>query len=88
MITEAVLGFFRTIVQGILDALPDWDPPDLTGALDAVAPLFSSLAWANKYVPLVECGALFGLFVVFKVGLYVTNFVVWVLTKAHILGGA
>lgn len=87
MITEAILEFFRTVVQWVIDLMPDWGPPDLVGLLDSMTVMFGYLAWANKYAPLAEVGAIVAALMLYKVTLYVIDFAVWVLTKAHVLGG-
>lgn len=87
MIVEAIWDLLRSAVETVIGWLPDIAPPDLSGMVDAVAPLWGYFGWANKYVPLVEVAAMLALLVAAYAVMFTFKLTVWVLTKAHILGG-
>lgn len=88
MILDALFAIFRAAVEWVLGLFPAWSPPDISGYVSAAGPVFDALGWANHYLPidlafvLVPVGA--GLYV----SIVVFRFSVWVLTKAHVLGGS
>jgi len=88
MILDALFSLFRSAVETVLGWLPVLSPPVLTGMVASMAPLWGYLAWANKYVPLIEAAGLIGVLGLAYVGIFVFKFSVWVLTKAHLLGGS
>lgn len=88
MIVDALFSIFNSVVNTVLGWLPDIAPPDVSGAIESMAPVWAFLGWANKYVPLVEAGAMIGLVAAVYMVMYLIRFTVWVLTKAHILGGS
>lgn len=87
MIVDAIISIAMTVVDTFLSWLPNISPPDLTGPVEAMAPLFAYAGWANKYVPLVEAGAL----VLLVAGVYLTLWLiklsVWIYSKLPIIGG-
>lgn len=87
MITDALFGIFTAIVEALLGLLPDIDPPDLTGMVEALEPMWEYLGWMNKYIPIVEIGGMIVVLVTVQVAMFFVNMTIWVLTKAHILGG-
>lgn len=91
MITDAILSFFLGIARGVLGLLPDIQPPDLVGMVDGIAPLFAPatgyLGWLNKYLPIDQAALALGVVLGSWLVLYGIRLVVWVLTKAHVLGG-
>ena len=87
MIVEAILGAFAWVVNGLVDLLPDVDPPDLSGMVAGLGPIWGMAGWLNKYVPLDQAGIMLGVVVSIWAVLYGIRFSVWFLTKAHVLGG-
>lgn len=88
MITEAVLRFLGTIVMGVLSVLPDPVPPGLVGMVSAISPLWEGLGWLNHYLPLGDAVLWLGVFLVVHLVIYGMDVGVWILTKAHVLGGS
>lgn len=87
MIVDAILEWINDVVEWLLGLLPDWAPPDITGGLSSLGPLWGYLSWANKYVPLVEIAAICATLLTYFIGLYLFRFTVWLLERLHILGG-
>lgn len=77
------LGFL-TVQLGIM---PNPDPPDLTGMVDTIAPVFAHVAWANKYFPLDQAAIILGVLVVAWVPLYGIRVTIWMLVKTGVLKG-
>lgn len=75
-------------VTFVLDLLPSMDPPDFTAGLSSLSSVFSYLGWANQYTPVAEALVLLEALIAVFLGLYLFRAVVWVLTKAHVLGGS
>lgn len=88
MITEAVLRFFGRLVLTVLSVLPDPAPPALAGMVGAVSPVWDGLAWLNNFVPLGDAVLYLGVYLTVVVVSYGLDVAVWVLTKAHVLGGS
>jgi hypothetical protein len=89
VITDAIFTFFATILLWPLTLLPAWDPLDLSGPTAAIASLDvgSWLGWVNQYLPVTQGVVALGLILVVSNATWLTNWVIWLLTKAHILGG-
>lgn len=87
MIVDALLSFFQSIIDGIVGLIPEIEPPDLSGMVAAMAPVFEAVGWLNKYVPVDQAVIALGLMVTWWAVLYAIKFGIWVLTKAHVLGG-
>jgi fermentation-respiration switch protein FrsA (DUF1100 family) len=87
MITDAIFAFFATIASFVVGLLPSMNPPDISSHLSALGPVLTWFGWANQYVPLDQVVIVLGIALGAWVTLNVFNGVVWVLTKAHILGG-
>lgn len=88
MIVEALISLARGIVSTVLSWLPDIDPPNMSGAVAALTPMWSYLGWANKYVPLVEVAAMFTLLATVQMVLYLIQFGQWIASKIRLLGGS
>lgn len=87
MIVDAIVGFVLTLVTGLLSLLPDIAPPDISGAVASLSPVWGYFGWANKYVPLVEVAAMLTLLAGVQLTLYVIHFVQWIAQRAHLFGG-
>lgn len=74
-----------TTIQGVMPVIPA--VPDTSSYQSAAASVFQWAGWANWYVPVDQAVVAFGLVITLWVALYGFRFVVWMLTKAHILGG-
>ncbi len=88
MITEALLGLIMFPFRAALALLPVVDPPDIDGLVSGAAPLWQFGGWLNNFVPLAECVSLLGVLLVAFAAVTAVRAVLYVLTKAHILGGA
>jgi hypothetical protein len=88
MITDAILGFFESIVTSILGLLPDIEAPDLAGMVESIHGFFAYFGWANQYVPLDQIVVMLGIGLGSWFAMYLIRFALWALTKAHILGGS
>jgi hypothetical protein len=91
MVTAALLWLFRTVLDGLDVLLPSWSPPDISGtlatALGSIGDVGEFVGGLNWYFPVRETvEAVVILFAAWTAGLLYRG-VVWVLTKAHILGG-
>lgn len=90
-IVEALFGLFEDAVQAALGLLPEINPPDLSGMVEALGGLFAPgtgyLGWLNRYMPVDQVPAALGVVLGSWAVLYLVRFAVWVLTKAHVLGG-
>lgn len=91
MILDALFQFFSNALNFFFGLLPSWSPFNLGGAGSALASVTSGMIsvidWADFYVPAkLACSLLIGMWV-FQAAVYVFNFVVWVATKIHLLGG-
>lgn len=94
MIVAALLGFLLVFVMLLLMTElglgPDGaiiDPPDLSGMVDGAAPIFSHVAWLNKYLPIDQAVIILGVLVTAWLFLYGVRVTIWLLVKARILGG-
>jgi hypothetical protein len=88
MITQAILDFFAAMLGQVLDLLPTLDPPDLSAAGDSIGAFLTPAAWLDQYLPLHECLGFIALLVVAYGLSFAFSGLLWVLTKAHILGGS
>jgi hypothetical protein len=91
VIVNALLSFFASALSFVLGLLPSWSPLDLGGAVSALSGITSGMLsvidWLDWYVPAkFACGLLLGVWV-YQASVYVVNFVIWALAKAHLLGG-
>lgn len=89
MIVEAIVNVFAAIVSGLLGLLPAWSLPDVSGMVDSISggQLFHYAGWINQYVPLAEALTLIAAWMVVRVGVFAFQSIVWLLSKAHVLGG-
>lgn len=87
MIVDAIFSLFEAAVGGVLDLLPDVAAPDLSGWVAGFSGVWEHASWLNKYVPLDQAALILGVLVAAWVVLYGARFVIWCLTKAHVLGG-
>jgi hypothetical protein len=85
-LVNTLFALFRTIVQAVLDLLPTWSVPDVSGLLAGTQPVFEWIGWANYYVPidaaLVYIGVRYGLYLAF----HTFYSIVWALQRARALG--
>ncbi len=88
MITTAIVTLILAPFRAALALLPTIEPPDVSGLVAAMAPVFQLGGWANNFVPLSEAVTLLGVMMTAFAALTVVRATLWVLTKAHILGGS
>jgi hypothetical protein len=88
MITKLLLTIILAPFRAALALLPAIDPPDVAGLVSAMAPVFQLGGWANNFVPLSEAVTLLGVMMTAFAAITVVRATLWVLTKAHILGGS
>lgn len=92
MIVEAIFGWFFDALTWLLELMPDWAFPDISGELtaffDLIGPHGRLFAWMNIYFPVREAVALLGVGLTLWLGTYAYKIVVYGLTKLHVLGGA
>lgn len=86
MITKAILTLVLLPFKAALELFPSIDPPDLDGLVASMGPIWQYGGWANNFVPLAESAVLLGLLLTAFGVVFVVRGVLWVLTKAHILG--
>ena len=89
MITQAVIGWFFQGLNWALGLLPTWSLPSLTGWTSYIGDtrIWQWAAWANWYVPLDLAVAFLAVRLAAWTGMWTFEAVVWLLTKAHVLGG-
>jgi hypothetical protein len=88
MITKLLLSIILLPFRAALELLPAIDPPDVSGLVASMAPVFQLGGWANNFVPLSEAVTLLGVMMTAFAAITVVRATLWVLTKAHILGGS
>ena len=87
-VVQGLLDLIVGALTGLLELLPDPVPPDISGALAAMAPVFGLAGWANKYVPLVEAGGMLVILGTVQIGMQVFAFASWAASKLHVTGGS
>jgi hypothetical protein len=88
VITDAVLHFFLGLAHTVLGLLPNPSPPSLSGLTGALATIFQYLGWANQFLPIDVALSLVAILLTAWLGMHGFRAVVWLATKAHILGGS
>lgn len=86
-LAEAVLGAFFGLAAGIMELAPDIAAPDISGMVGGLSTFWEYFGWANNFVPLDQLVVIIGLVVTFYVALLVVRLSIWLLVKAHVLGG-
>ncbi len=87
MITKALIAIITAPFKAALSLLPEISPPDVDGLVGSMAPVWQFFGWADNFLPLSDAVVIFGLLVVAFNAVFAIRGVLWVLTKAHILGG-
>lgn len=89
MVVDAILSIFMVAVEGLVSLFPTWSPGDVTGLFESteLAGLFGWIRWADWYLPMSDVLVILQALLVLVPAWYAYRLVVWVLTKAHILGG-
>jgi hypothetical protein len=88
VITDAVLHFFTGLVNVCLGWLPSTTPPNLSADITGISVFWRYFGWLNQYLPVSETVGFISVAMVVYAAMYLFRAAVWVLTKAHILGGA
>lgn len=94
MITAALFALFRVVLAGFDAILPDWSLPDISQQLMTVKTKVDStealrfVAGANNFLPIEEAVTLAALLAALWLAVLLYRMVVWILTKAHVFGGA
>ncbi len=88
MITKLLISIIVAPFRAALSLLPVIEPPDVAGLVSAMSPAFQLGGWANNFVPLSEAVTLLGVMMTAFAALTIVRATLWVLTKAHILGGS
>jgi hypothetical protein len=94
VITEAIVWALLQAAKGLLWALPDWEPVNLSQfyanfhPLDNYQQVRDGLAFFDQYVPVTDLLVILGLMLSTYSAYLVFRAVSWLLTKAHILGGS
>lgn len=87
MIIKALISLFMVPFKAALSLMPTIEPPDVSALVVDIAPVWQYAGWANNYVPMAEAAQLFGVLLTAFAAVMVVRGVLWVLTKAHVLGG-
>lgn len=92
MLLQAIFDAFFALVQWGFDLVQAAMPviptlPDTSSYQSAASSVYQWAGWANWYVPVDQAVIAFGLVISLWTVLYGFRFLVWVLTKMHILGG-
>lgn len=89
MIVDAILSALVSAVEWVLGLLPSFSPPDLSAFTSAVSDfrITQYISWANHFLPITLVGTLIVLRLTVWGASYAFEGVVWLLVKAHVLGG-
>lgn len=88
LIIKALIALFMIPFKAALSLMPTIDPPDVSALVGEIAPVWQYAGWINNYLPLAEAAQLFGVLLTAFAAVMLVRGVLWVLTKAHVLGGS
>lgn len=88
MIVEAIINFFVTILQGVVNLLPTVPFPDVSGIPGQLAPVLGWVGWANQYLPVTEALTMLGIGLGVWVVMHLVRLTLWLLRLVHVAGGA
>lgn len=90
MIVDAFFSFVAKVVMWPLTLLPEWSPVDLSGPIAAVQGLALGewIGWVNNYLPVTHGLTAIGVILVVTNATFIANWVLWLGTKLHLLGGS
>lgn len=88
MIIEGIIRLVMLPFRAALALLPSWDPPNVSGMVSVVEPVWQFAGYVNNFVPAAEAVTLLGILMTAFAAINVIRGVIWVLTKVHILGGS
>ena len=86
MVLDLIFEILIDLIEWIWSIVPDFDVPDVSGAIEGMSGLLSILGWMNYYLPVVETMLLFSAILLFFAGNQLVHAVIWLLSKAHVLG--
>lgn len=87
VILQAGIDFAWFLASPIVNAIPDWEPPDLNGMAATIAPLFEFFGWANHYLPLTHAVIIIGLLSAAWLLDHGLRLFQWVVAKFPTMGG-
>jgi hypothetical protein len=89
VIVADIVNVMLGVVGWLIGQLPSVSLPSLSGLTTAMdgSGVFADAGWVNWYFPLDTLVLLVGLRWAWMVGEVVWKFILWVVTKLHILGG-
>jgi len=93
MLFTALFTLVSSLLDLLFSLLPSWSPVDLSGFiahLDFASVPFvgQGVQFFNNFVPLDQVVIILGLMITLWVASVAYKAAVWVLTKAHVLGGS
>ncbi len=88
MIIEGIVRVVMWPFRAALELLPVISPPDVSGMVASTSGIWQYAGYVNNFVPASEAVTLLGILMTAFVAITAVRAVLWVLTKAHILGGS
>jgi hypothetical protein len=90
VIFSALISLFLNALTWLLGLLPTTSIPSTSGLTSAInsSSVWQYVGWVNHYFPVDTLVTLVGLRWAWLVGEVGWKFILWALTKAHVLGGA
>lgn len=88
MIIEAIIRAFSAALRALLSLLPEFDPPDVSSMVAEMSAIWQWGGYVDNFVPLSEAVSLLGIMLTAFAAITIVRAVLWVATKAHVLGGS
>jgi hypothetical protein len=98
MIFDVIIEGAMAVLSFLLSLLPDWEPLDFSGAIadlsgsgapaEGIGGIFNTVAYFNLYLPIAEAVFILQIMLGMMASVYLVKFLLWGLTKLHVLGGS
>ena len=88
MIFEWLFGVVLDVLDAVLAVLPEPPtPPDISSWVTSGQPVIGVARWLSWYLPVGEAVSAIVIVMLVGLGVHVGRFIIWALSKAHLLGG-
>jgi hypothetical protein len=87
-LVHVVMAALIAVAAGITSLAPDISLPDLSSMVSGIDGFWNLFGWANNFLPVDQLVLIIGLVVTWYVVLLGVRVLLYLLTKAHVLGGA